>query len=341
VYELKRREEIPLRLFLMMILLCGNFVFYAEHSHANEQVEDKYQKRMELYKKVEAITNIPWYYLAAVDQYERNIRFSRRDLPKPKGTIGIYFRPEEWAGLLNPNANDDSPSSIAFFDGIGVDGNGDGRANRSDDEDVIFAFANYLLSYGVDHENIKIGLWEYYHRDKTVGIIIGKATLYRHFGKLDLENHAFPVPTRSNFSYKNTWGDARGWGGRRIHEGTDIFAGYGVPVRATSFGIIEMKGWNKYGGWRIGIRDINNNYHYFAHLSGFAKDLTVGQVVKPGMVIGGVGSSGYGPPGTSGKFPPHLHYGMYKDNGYTEWSYDPYPYLRLWERQDRQQARKR
>ena len=28
---------------------------------------------------------------------------------------------------------------------------------------------------------------------------------------------------------------------------------------------------------------------------------------------GGVGSSGYGPPGTSGKFPPHLHYGMYKD----------------------------
>ncbi|WP_083935200.1 M23 family metallopeptidase [Bacillus sp. 1NLA3E] len=325
----------------MMILLCGNFAFYVEHSHANEQDKDKYQKRMELYKKVEAITNIPWYYLAAVDQYERNIRFSRRDLPKPVGTIGIYFRPEEWAGLLNPNANDDSPSSIAFFDGIGVDGNGDGRANRSDDEDVIFAFANYLLSYGVDHENIKIGLWEYYHRDKTVGIIIGKAKLYRHFGKLDLENHAFPVPIRSNFSYKNTWGDARGWGGRRIHEGTDIFAGYGVPVRATSFGIIEMKGWNKYGGWRIGIRDINNNYHYFAHLSGFAKELKVGQVVQPGMVIGGVGSSGYGPPGTSGKFPPHLHYGMYKDNGYTEWSYDPYPHLRLWERQDRQQAKKR
>lgn len=325
----------------MLILLCGNFFFYAEHSHANEQDKDKYQKRMDIYKKVEAITNIPWYYLAAVDQYERNIRFSRRDLPKPEGPIGIYFRPEEWAGLLNPNANDDSPSSIAFFDGIGVDGNGDGRANRSDDEDVIFAFANYLLSYGVDHENIKIGLWEYYHRDKTVGIIIGKAKLYRHFGKLDLEDHAFPVPTRSNFSYKNTWGDARGWGGRRIHEGTDIFAGYGVPVRATSFGIIEMKGWNKYGGWRIGIRDINNNYHYFAHLSGFAKDLQVGQVVKPGMVIGGVGSSGYGPPGTSGKFPPHLHYGMYKDNGYTEWSYDPYPHLRLWERQERQLSRKR
>lgn len=40
-------------------------------------------------------------------------------------------------------------------------------------------------------------------------------------------------------------------------------------------------------------------------------------------------------PGTSGKFPPHLHYGMYKDNGYTEWSFDPYPYLKQWERQER------
>jgi murein DD-endopeptidase MepM/ murein hydrolase activator NlpD len=96
-----------------------------------------------------------------------------------------------------------------------------------------------------------------------------------------------------------------------------------------------MKGWNRFGGWRIGIRDINNNYHYFAHLSGFAKDLKVGQLVEPGTLIGGVGSSGYGPPGTSGKFPPHLHYGLYKDNGFTEWSYDPYPHLRLWERQER------
>ena len=62
--------------------------------------------------------------------------------------------------------------------------------------------------------------------------------------------------------------------GSRIHEGTDIFANYGVPVHSTVYGIVEMKGWNKYGGWRIGIRDINNKYHYFAHLNGFAKVLS-------------------------------------------------------------------
>ncbi|SHS04343.1 Glycyl-glycine endopeptidase ALE-1 precursor [Mycobacteroides abscessus subsp. abscessus] len=327
----------------MRKLLKGIFIFLViiallpsvQHAQAEMDQQTIYAKRLELYKEVEAATNIPWYYMAAVDQYERSLRQSRRDLPKAEGLTGIYYKPEEWVGPLNPNLEDENPMSIKYFNGFGVDGNGDGKASLKDDEDVLFAFANFILSYGTDHDNIKIGLWDYYKRDKTVGIIIGKSEIYKKYGRLDLDSHAFPVPLRSDYSYRNTWGDARGWGGRRMHEGTDIFAHYGVPVRATSYGIVEMKGWNRFGGWRIGIRDINNNYHYFAHLSGFSKDLKVGQIVEPGMVIGGVGSSGYGPPGTSGKFPPHLHYGMYRDNGYTEWSYDPFPHLKLWERQER------
>lgn len=327
----------------MRNLLKGIFIFLViiallpsvRYAQAQADQQTIYAKRLELYKEIEAVTNIPWYYMAAVDQYERSLRQSRRDLPKAEGLTGIYYKPEEWVGPLNPNLEDENPMSIKYFNGFGVDGNGDGKASMKDDEDVLFAFANFILSYGTDHDNIKIGLWDYYKRDKTVGIIIGKSEIYKKYGRLDLDNHAFPVPLRSDYSYRNTWGDARGWGGRRMHEGTDIFAHYGVPVRATSYGIVEMKGWNRFGGWRIGIRDINNNYHYFAHLSGFSKDLKVGQIVEPGMVIGGVGSSGYGPPGTSGKFPPHLHYGMYRDNGYTEWSYDPFPHLKLWERQER------
>ncbi|WP_371261578.1 M23 family metallopeptidase [Bacillus sp. MUM 116] len=326
-------------------LIIGTFLLFFSSSfavrdaHAKEP--DVYQERMKLYKKVETLTQIPWYYLAAIDQYERSIRQVRKDLPKADSVIGIYISPEKWAGLTNPNPSDENPATIQLFNGFGVDGNGDGKADSKNDEDVLYTFAHYLLSYGVDHENLKIGLWNYYHRDKTVGIIAGKAKIYRYFGRLNLDDQAFPMPIRSNHSYRSTWGDARGWGGRRIHEGTDIFAGYGVPVKATKYGIIEMKGWNKFGGWRIGIRDINNTYHYFAHLNGFAKDLYVGQVVEPGIVIGSVGSSGYGPPGTSGKFPPHLHYGMYKDNGITEWSFDPYPHLAMWERQERFKLRKR
>lgn len=314
-------------------LLFITFILTAFPAEAadNKKDEQMYQKRMELFKKMEAATAIPWYYFAGMDQYERNLRFVRKDLPEP-GTISIHIPESKWAGPLNPNQKDKNPGTIAVFQGLGVDGDGDQKADRLNGEDVLAAIGRYLLAYGTDHDNIKIALWRYYGRDKAVSIIIGNAKMYKEFGKLDLQEKAFPLPRRFNYTFKNTWGDARGWGGRRIHEGTDIFADYGVPVRSTSYGIVEMKGWNRYGGWRVGIRDINNTYHYYAHLNGFAKDLTLGKIVKPGTVIGGVGSTGYGPPGTSGKFPPHLHYGMYKDNGRTEWSFDPYPHLRQWER---------
>src|SRR5699024_9536665 len=141
-----------------------------------------------------------------------------------------------------------------------------------------------------------------------------------------------PVAMDHNYSYRSTWGDSRGFGGLRIHEGTDIFAGYGTPVKSTTYGVVELKGWNLYGGWRIGIRDIFNIYHYYVHLNGYRYDIKVGQVVQPVDVLGSVGSTGYGPPGTSVKLPPHLHYGMYKDNEDSEWSFDHYPYLRKWER---------
>ncbi len=330
-----------MRQFSIVLIIFFGIFLSANVGFAQKMDPDVYTKRMELYRKIESITNIPWYYLAAIDQYERNVRQARKDIPPAEGITGIYFKPEVWAGLLNPDPDDVNPLAIKFFNGRGMDGDGDGKASSTNDEDVLYAFGHYLLSYGTDHENIKIGLWEYYKRDKTIGIIMGKARIYKQFNRLDLDEHAFPLPLRSRYSYKNTWGAARGWGGRRIHEGTDIFAGYGVPVRATAYGIIEMKGWNRFGGWRIGIRDINNNYHYFAHLSGFAKDLKLGQIVEPGMLIGGVGSSGYGPPGTSGKFPPHLHYGIYRDNGFTEWSFDPYPHLRLWEKQERAAKKKK
>ncbi|MBM7605379.1 murein DD-endopeptidase MepM/ murein hydrolase activator NlpD [Metabacillus crassostreae] len=321
-------------IFMVISLSAQSLTYGAE---TNQEEDEK--KLMSLYTKVEAITNIPWYVLAAVDQYERNVRHSRKDIPKAEGLVEIFIKPEVWAGPLNPNKEDKNPRSIGLFGGIGEDGDGDDHAELTNDEDVLYSFANYLRSYGTDMENLKIGLWDYYQRDKTVGIILGHMKLYKKYGTLNLGQHSFPVPLNHNYSYKNTWGDARGWGGRRIHEGTDIFANYGVPVRSTCYGVVEMKGWNRFGGWRVGIRDIDNTYHYFAHLNGFADGLQTGQIVEPGQLIGSVGSSGYGPPGTSGKFPPHLHYGLYKDNGRTEWSFDPYPHLKSWERAERQKKK--
>ncbi len=322
-----------LSLLIMLFIMNSSEIIVTASTSPSES--EKLAKRLDLYKNMEAITQIPWYYIAAADQYEHNLRSTRKGLEKAKGVIGIHIEPSKWVGALNPDPVDVHPLSISLFGGMGLDGDGDNRADINNDVDRLYTFSNHLLKYGTDEENLRIGLWDYYKRDKAVSIIMGNAKIYRTFGRVDLKENAFPLPIGYNFSYHNTWGYARGWGGRRIHEGTDIFANYSVPVRSTCFGIIEMKGWNKYGGWRIGIRDLNNNYHYFAHLSGFSNGIEVGQVVKPGQPIGSVGSTGYGPPGTSGKFPPHLHFGLYKDNGQTEWSFDPYPYLKLWERNDR------
>jgi len=192
---------------------------------------------------------------------------------------------------------------------------------------------------GVSPTDIGIGIWEYYRNDRSVKRIRQFARIYSTFGTLDLHEHSFILPLGGDYTYRSTWGAARSYGGYRIHEGTDLFAHYGMSVRSAAYGIIEQMGWNRYGGWRVGIRDLNNVYHYYAHLSGFNKKLKVGDVVKPGDVIGWVGSSGYGKPGTQGKFPPHLHYGMYRDNGLTEWSFDPYPYLRKWEREERKRRK--
>ncbi|MBU9722143.1 MULTISPECIES: M23 family metallopeptidase [Bacillaceae] len=320
--------------FLLPLLFILPLHFSAENTD-DLSPEEIYHERMALYLKAETMTQIPWYYYAAVDSYERGLRRARKDLPEEEGLIAIYYTPEEWVGAQNPDLDDTNPTSIAMFGGIGLDGNGDGKADITDDEDVLYTFSQHMDKYGAKEEDIKIALWDYYQRDKAVELVTGHAKVYKEFNTLDLSDRSFPVPLRYNYSYRSTWGDGRGWGGRRIHEGTDIFADHGTPVKSTTYGIVELKGWNKYGGWRVGIRDINNVYHYYAHLSSFEKNMERGTIVEPGTVIGYVGSSGYGKPGTQGKFPPHLHYGMYRDNGLIEWSFDPYPRLRAWEKQDR------
>nr|WP_245690106.1 M23 family metallopeptidase [Sediminibacillus albus] len=303
-----------------MLTLCHSLPVQAE-----EETGDK--DKMGLYKKTEAVTQIPWYYLAAIDKYESN---TQKETASDK-LISITISNELWYGAGNTGLHP-AEEQIAVFNGFGRDGNGDGLAEHTNDEDILFTMASWINRSGNNREDIKIAIWKYYQRELSVQTIMNIAKIYKKFGTITLKDRDFPLPMNANFSYRNTWGDARGFGGRRIHEGTDIFANYGVPVKATTYGVVEMKGWNRYGGWRIGIRDPNSNYHYYAHLNGYQDGIKVGDVVEPGTVIGSVGATGYGPPGTSGKFPPHLHYGMYKDNGYSEWSFDPYPYLKNWER---------
>nr|WP_237658469.1 M23 family metallopeptidase [Ureibacillus xyleni] len=324
----------------MLTIICSSISPEIVRANEKPSREEIIQQRMSMYVQFQDYI-VPWYYLAAIDQYERNIQDVRKDIPKRDSTVAIQFSKEYWAGAMNPIMDDTSPFTIKYFGGLGLDGNGDGIASSDDDEDIMFTISNYLSKFGPNEEDFKIALWEYYQSELVVKQILSIAKLYKHYNTIDLDTHVFPVPVRGyNYSYRGTWGANRGWGGRRIHEGTDIFAGYSTPVVSTSYGVIEVMGWNEFGGWRVGIRDNHNTYHYYAHLAYFNKGLKVGDIVEPGTLLGGVGSTGYGKEGTSGKFPPHLHYGMYKFNGRTEWAFDPYPSLMQWEKYTRQQHKK-
>ncbi|MBD1370859.1 M23 family metallopeptidase [Hazenella sp. IB182357] len=318
-------------LWLSLVSLVCLFTLFSPASlYAVEN--DPYETKRQMFETMQGITGVPWEYLAAMDIYEKNIHLHPKDPQKNSRTIAIEVPSHQWAGLLNPDLNDKNTASIRFFNGIGHDGDGDGIADPNHDLDILISVSKFLTKNGMTESHVRSQLWHYYLHPTTVDVITHIAKIFQKYPRLQLNEHTFPISPGYSYSYRNTWGAKRGWGGRRIHEGTDIFANYGTPVQSTCYGYVELIGWNRFGGWRIGIRDTNNNYHYFAHLNGFKKGLQKGDIVKPGQLIGSVGSSGYGPPGTAGKFPPHLHYGIYKFNGKNTYSFDPYPQLKQWEK---------
>lgn len=148
------------------------------------------------------------------------------------------------------------------------------------------------------------------------------------------EGGAFPLKAGTYSAFTNTYADSRTWtpdgSQARSHEGVDIFAKEGTPVYSATSGTVVKAGWNEYGGWRITIRVGSDMEFYYAHLSGYASGMKVGATITKGQLIGYVGSTGYGPAGTKGKFLPHLHFGMYKMKP-SYHAVDPYLHLKYWE----------
>src|SRR5699024_9359434 len=135
----------------------------------NVFAEEIYDERLSLYKKVETMTNVPWYYLAAFDQYERNIQKDKQE-----ELISISFPEEVWYGMGNIYS-DEKIETITFFNGMGRDGNGDGKAKLNDPEDTLYTAANLLLQNGLTEDDIKISLWRYYQRDLSVKTMVNIA----------------------------------------------------------------------------------------------------------------------------------------------------------------------
>jgi hypothetical protein len=127
---------------------------------------------------------------------------------------------------------------------------------------------------------------------------------------------AFPVSGMSS-KIGSFWGDVRD-GGKRKHEGIDIFAKLGTPVVAIADGKIVSKGNGGLGGKTLWLRASNYGWTaYYAHLN--EQKVKLGQFVKKGQVIGTVGKTG-----NARYTPPHLHFGIYGPGG----AVNPLPYVK-------------
>lgn len=135
-----------------------------------------------------------------------------------------------------------------------------------------------------------------------------------------------PVP---GATFTNDWGFDRpqnaGYASTR-HQGTDLFAPRGTQIHSANAGVVYSMGWNYLGGRTVTVQDPSGALLYYAHMQGYG-DIVKGSRVRPGQVLGYVGTSGEGPEPTDNVIgESHLHLGIYLPDGAT----NPFPYVSKW-----------
>lgn len=169
----------------------------------------------------------------------------------------------------------------------------------NDIENNIKFINNYLLERGIKsaekdiggepdtNRNYDLSIYEFYNnftallRATTSNTPLG----YPFYGEM-----------RSDYGYR-----PNPFGGRssEFHKGIDWKGNVGDTVRCTGDGEVINADWDKGYGKCITIKHANGIECIYGHLSGF--NVTAGQKVKAGDVIGFIGSTGR----STG---PHLHY---------------------------------
>lgn len=103
--------------------------------------------------------------------------------------------------------------------------------------------------------------------------------------------------------YGDRWCPYHGW---EYHNGVDIGAAYGTSVLAANNGTVIQAGWNGGYGISVMISHPDGITTLYGHMCDW--NVSVGQKVSQGQVIGWCGSTG----NSTG---PHIHYTMYKGSG--------------------------
>lgn len=112
----------------------------------------------------------------------------------------------------------------------------------------------------------------------------------------------FPVLDKTYLNIASFFGAPRD-GGRRTHEGVDVFAARGTPVVAVADGRVTRVGTNRLGGNTVSVSSGKYSF-YYAHLD--SQLVSMGKSVRLGDTLGTVGNTG-----NAITTAPHLHFGVY------------------------------
>ena len=161
--------------------------------------------------------------------------------------------------------------------------------------------------------------YDYYHKaySAVLGGFLGSYAIKKDGQQVPTYGlKAFsPIAAGYGYAHSDDFGNSRSFGFTRKHLGHDMMGSLGTPIVAVEGGVVEAMGWNRYGGWRVGIRSFDSRrYYYYAHLqkdTPFAPRLEVGDLVQAGELIGFMGRTGYSDKENTNNIETvHLHFGM-------------------------------
>ena len=126
----------------------------------------------------------------------------------------------------------------------------------------------------------------------------------------------FQCPVLGGASFINTWGAPRSGG--RTHKGVDMFNSRNTPLVAVVDGTVRFSS-NRLGGVSTHVYSDDGITYYYAHLESHPTNISSGQRVSAGTIVGYLGSSG------NARFTsPHVHFEI-RPNGVAV---NPYPTVR-------------
>ncbi len=144
------------------------------------------------------------------------------------------------------------------------------------------------------------------------------------YERLDRRHLLIPVPAVQAKDLRDTFTQKRNG---RPHEALDIPAPRGAPVVAVDYGMVKKLFTSARGGLTVYQFDREEQYcYYYAHLDRYANGLKEGAFLRPGDLVGYVGTTG-----NAGKEAPHLHFAIFKLGPEKRWwegvAINPYPFL--------------